>query len=120
MKPRQIPRFDQLDAPQLVALLESPGGTVRDMAQQRLVELADVSIAGALEKMARSGERATARLHALCTLDGLGLLTAERASRVEACLGDEHPAVRRHALRLAEPLLAAFAVALQAVPAVVR
>ena len=42
---------------QLVALLESPGGTVRDMAQQRLVELADVSIAGELEKLARSSKR---------------------------------------------------------------
>jgi putative heme-binding domain-containing protein len=106
ISPRKTPRFDRLDAAQLVSLLESPGGTVRDMAQQRIIELADVSIVGDLEKMARSSKRATARLHALCTLDGLKQLTAPRASLVEACLSDAHPTVRRHALRLAEPLLA--------------
>jgi putative heme-binding domain-containing protein len=100
-----VPRFDQLDGVQLVALLESPAGAVRDMAQQRLIELHDTSIVGELEKMARRGQRATARLHALCTLDGLKQLTADWAELLVACLADEHPAVRRHAIRLAEPLL---------------
>jgi putative heme-binding domain-containing protein len=105
VKPRGIPRFDQLTAAQLVELLESPGGTVRDMAQQRLIELNDTSVADAVENVARSSSRATARLHALCTLAGLGQLTAERADLLLACLSDEHPAVRCHAIRLAEPLL---------------
>jgi putative membrane-bound dehydrogenase-like protein len=105
VKPRDIPRFDQLTTAQLVALLESPGGTVRDMAQQRLIELNDASVADALENIARSSTRATARLHALCTLEGLKQLTAERADLLLACLANEHPAVRRHAIRLAEPLL---------------
>jgi putative membrane-bound dehydrogenase-like protein len=114
VKPRVVPRFDRLSAHELVALFESPGGTVRDMAQQRLMELQDRSVAEALEKMAQSGERPTARLHALCTLDGLGLLVAERISVIERRLADEHPAVRRHALRLSEPLLAASGSLLQA------
>jgi putative membrane-bound dehydrogenase-like protein len=105
VKPREVPRFDQLNAAQLVALLESPGGTVRDMAQQRLIELHDTSVADELESIARTSKRATARLHALCTLDGLKQLTAERAELLAKCLADEHPAVRRHAIRLAEPLL---------------
>jgi len=105
VKPRTVPRFDQLSATELLALLESPGGTVRDMAQQRLMELQDRSIAGALEEMVRGGKRATARLHALCTLDGLGILTARHARLLARCMADEHPAVRRHALRLSEPLL---------------
>ncbi|MEX2140976.1 MAG: PVC-type heme-binding CxxCH protein [Pirellulales bacterium] len=105
VKPREIPRFDQLNAAQLVALLESPGGAVRDMAQQRLIELHDTSIADELENIARTSKRATVRLHALCTLDGLKQLTAERAELLASCLADEHAAVRRHAIRLAEPLL---------------
>ena len=103
--PRDIPHFNQLTPAQLVALLESPGGTVRDMAQQRLIELNDVSVVDALKKMVRNSSRATARLHALCTLDGLKQLAAKREDLLTACVSDEHPAVRRHAIRLAEPFL---------------
>jgi putative membrane-bound dehydrogenase-like protein len=107
LKPRDIPRMDQLDPAGLAALLESPSGTVRDTAQQRLIERNDASVAGALEKIVRTSGRATARLHALCTLDGLNLLTAARTQLLAACLADEHPAVRRHAIRLSEPMLSA-------------
>jgi len=48
-----------------------------------------------------SPRRALARLHALCTLDGLNALKSETINRA---LSDPHPGVRRHAVRLTESL----------------
>src|SRR5439155_12311520 len=50
--------------------------------------------------------RPEARLHALCTLDGLGALQHDVVLHT---LNDKHPGVRRHAVRLSEPLLRQFA-----------
>src|SRR5690606_5575606 len=63
----------------------------------------DRSAVPLLEKLFRESARPQARLHALCTLDGLGALAPELVLRA---MGDEHPALRRHAARLAEPFLA--------------
>jgi len=97
--PRNVPRLDKLSAVQLVAALQSPSGWQRDMVQRMLVAKQDKTVVGPLVKMSRGSEQPLARLHALCTLDGLDALTAET---VQAALGDKHPAVRRHAVRLAE------------------
>jgi len=102
-KPRPIPRLDGLDTAGLVAALDSPSGWQRDMAQQMLLWRADKSAAGLLEQMATYSQRALARLHALCTLDGLGVLKPEIVLKA---LADEHPGVRRHAVRLSESLVA--------------
>ena len=109
------------DAPALVERLRDGNGWVRDLAHRLLVERG-ADVAGALEELV-AGEvagdaPATARLHALCALDGLGAL---REPVVEAALADEHPGVRRHAVRLAEGfphLLAALADGLDADPKV--
>src|SRR5205823_444511 len=98
-KPRAIPRLDGLDTPGLVAALDSPGGWQRDTAQQMLLWRADKKAVPLLEKLARTGKRPVARLHALCTLDGLGALDA---GTLRAALADPHPGVRRHAVRLCE------------------
>ena len=50
----------------------------------------------------RDGRPAAARLHALCTLDGLHAL---RPEVLRQALADSHAGVRRHAVRLAEPML---------------
>ena len=52
-----------------------------------------------LESKAGEGESALGRLHALCTLDGLGALKPEHVRR---SLTDHHPGVRLHAVRLSE------------------
>ena len=101
-RPRLIPRLDGLDTAGLVAALDSPNGWQRDMAQQMLVWRADTSAIEHLETMATECARATARLHALCTLGGLGSL---RPKIVATALKDRHPGVRRHAVRLSESLL---------------
>ena len=56
-----------------------------------------------LETLARKGASPFGRLHALWTLDGLGLLDDELVVRA---LGDTEAGVRENALRLAEPRLA--------------
>jgi putative heme-binding domain-containing protein len=101
-KPRPIPRLDKLDTAGLVAALDSPNGWQRDMAQQMLIWRADEAAVPLLEEMVAGSSRALARLHALCTLDGLGALRPEIVIRG---LADEHAGVRRHAVRLSESLV---------------
>ncbi len=95
-----IPRLDQLDTAGLVAKLQHPNSWQRDMAQQMLLWRNDSAATPALESMARQSDEALARLHAIYSLEGLGTLSDELVLRG---LRDEHPEVRRHAIRLAEP-----------------
>ena len=97
--PRPPARLDRLDAAELVAALESPNGWQRDMAQQMLLWAGDRVAAAPLEKLSAEGKLATARLHALCTLDGLAALSDDV---LLTALRDKHPGVRRHAIRLSE------------------
>jgi putative membrane-bound dehydrogenase-like protein len=98
-KPREIPRLDKLDAAGLVAALDSPNGWQRDMAQQMLLWRNDKTAREPLQELFRTSARPLARLHALCTLDGLNVLDADL---VVSGLADAHPGVRRQALRLLE------------------
>lgn len=100
-KPRPLPRLDKLSPAELVAQLESPNGWIRDKAQQLLVASRGADSVSALAALARGGKRATARLHALCTLEGL---QAVDRLVLLAALADEHQGVRRHAVRIAESL----------------
>ena len=94
--------FDRMSTSQLVDELESPSGFRRDLAQRMIIFQADPQVTRPLEQLLIEGEAPQARLHALCTLGGLDRL--EEAILLKA-LEDPHPAVRRHAVRLAEPLL---------------
>jgi putative membrane-bound dehydrogenase-like protein len=100
--PRPFPRLDRMNAVELAAALDSPNGWQRDMAQQLLVERGELAAVPELEKMVREAARPQARLHALCTLDGLKALSNRV---IEQALADAHPGVRRHAVRLAAPRL---------------
>ena len=93
-KPRPITRLDRMTTAQLVAALDSPNGWQRDTAQKLLIHRHDDTAAGLLESVVKEGKRPLARLHALCTLDGLGQLTPPLL--IEA-LRDPSPGVRRHA-----------------------
>ncbi len=106
-KPREIPRLDKMDIPELVAALDGPSGWQRDMAQQMLLHNPFSRIAviervaiQRLKNMAKQNNRPVARLHALCTLDGLKAL---RPELLQHALKDPHSGVRRHAVRLCEP-----------------
>lgn len=95
----RAPRFDQLNTAQLVAALDTSNGWQRDKIQQLLLWRADKTAAPALRELARTNAHPLTRLHALCTLDGLGELEPAAVTRA---LADGHPGVRENALRLAE------------------
>ncbi len=110
--PEAVPALAELDGDGLVAQLASSNGWVRDEAQQLILWRGDLSVVPALEALTQS-ENPRARLHALCTLDGLGALGE---GLVAGALNDAHAGVRENALRLAEsrmtPALSAQVVAL--------
>ena len=95
--PKNFPRLDHLSKTELVASLESSNGWQRDTAQRLLVMAQDKSVVADLELLVTESPQPLARLHALCTLDGLNALTPKI---VESALRDDHPGVRRHAVRL--------------------
>lgn len=98
---RKVPQLDELSTPELVAVLASPNGPQRDLASQLLQWRDDPAALAPLRTMVQSAENPLARLHALCTLAGLGGLSA---ALLHTALADPHPGVRRHAIRLAEPV----------------
>ncbi len=82
-----------------VKLLTHPNGWVRDSAQRLLVESADMAAAAPLRALLTDAQApATARLHALWSLDGLA---AARAEDVRLALKDADAQVRAAAIRIA-------------------
>ena len=108
-KPRRIPDLAEKSPTELVAQLGSPNGHLRDLAQRALIKLkergikhASVQEAGrALWQVSSSSDNALARLHALCAVEGIGMLAPKT---VRYSLDDKHPGVRRMALRFMETL----------------
>lgn len=109
-KPRQKrdlrPALGKATSSDLVALLGHDNGWHRMTAQRLLVERQDRSVAPALRDLAKS-EKPLARLHALWTMEGIGVL--EEADVLHA-LNDAHAGVREHAVRLSESLSASAAM----------
>ncbi|HSG73219.1 MAG TPA: PVC-type heme-binding CxxCH protein, partial [Planctomycetaceae bacterium] len=97
--PRPIEDLSKLNHDELAARLESPNGPVRDLAQQMIQWNKDLTSAKSLSQLVASGARPESRIHALHTLENLGLMEAET---LKSALGDNDPQVRRHALRVAE------------------
>jgi putative heme-binding domain-containing protein len=97
---------------ELVEQLHSPNAWLRLTAQRLLVERQAREQQAALETLARSAGAATTRLQALCTLEGLELLTP---ALIQAMVYDPSPLIRKEALRCAEPWLAQEARLRQAV-----
>ncbi|MAG92946.1 MAG: hypothetical protein CMJ48_04265 [Planctomycetaceae bacterium] len=98
-RPRKTPNLEAMTTAQLVAELESPSGWQRDMVQKLLIWRADPSAQSPLERTVQTSRVPLARVHALCTLDGLSQITS---GLLMYALQDEHPGVRRHAVRLGE------------------
>lgn len=102
-KPRAIPRLDKLDTAGLVAALDSPSGWQRDMAQMLLLEKTPdkISRLEAIKLLAatlKNSKRPATRLQALDTLDTFAIAPLH----IQLALADDHPAVRRHAVRVSE------------------
>jgi putative membrane-bound dehydrogenase-like protein len=96
---RKVPRLDRMSNAELVQQLDTASGFIRDLVQQMLLWSGDKSVVPALEKLAIECKRPETRLQAMCTLDGLNALSHDVVAKG---LVDEHPGVRRNAVRLAE------------------
>ena len=100
---RKVPRLDKLPTAELTAALDSPNGWQRDTAQRLLVHRQDKTATEPLRKLFASSTNPKARLHALCTLDGVGALEMDD---LQKGWSDSHPMVRVHAVRMSETLAA--------------
>ena len=96
---RAVPRLDRADAAGLVAALESPSGVLRDLAQQQIGWRELRGAAPELEKLLVESLRPVTRAQALWALKELGEL---KPAVVFRAMADEHPGVRRQAVRLSE------------------
>jgi mono/diheme cytochrome c family protein len=83
---------------ELVKSLESPEGWVRDTAQRLLVEKKDPSVVPDLVALAARGKAWQSRIHAMWTLEGMGMLPPEVVS---AGIKDKEPRVRTTAVQVA-------------------
>jgi putative membrane-bound dehydrogenase-like protein len=110
--PRPIARLDRMNASELVAALDSPNGPQRDLVHQLLVQRRATEIAPELKKLAEGSPRPAVRIQALGALDGLGAIGE---TTILAALADRDASVRRHAIRLSEPLLATVPSVVEAV-----
>jgi len=97
----KIPELNKASGRELVVLLKSKNGWVRDRAQQLLIYEQQNSVISELEMLAQENENENAitAIHALHTLDGLNALSFEFLEKV-AATGD--PMLSAHALVLLE------------------
>ena len=89
----------QLSVANLTQAIQSPNGTVRDLAHQHLILRKDLDAVPALKSSATDDPDPAVRVQSLCTLDGLHALTSEL---IQNALKDAHPGVRAYAARLTE------------------
>ena len=93
------PNFDQISTADLLQLLKSKNGWIRDRAQQLLIHKNATNTIPALRKMAEDTAAPLTQMHALYTLKGLDALTFEL---LEKCAESGHPQITSHALILLE------------------
>jgi putative membrane-bound dehydrogenase-like protein len=98
--PRSVPNIAARPIDEVVGLLESRNGVVRDLAQRRLLHEAPRATS-ALRGLVRQGNP-FGRLHALCVLAATRQL--DRAT-LQVALNDSQPEIRIWALRSAESLV---------------
>ncbi len=102
-KARPVPDLTRFSGVGLAKALESPNGTIRELAHQQIVWSSEELAVPKLRRLARSSSQPQTRVQALAALAELGHLAK---GDVVATIGDEHPAVRRHAIRLGEGVAA--------------
>ena len=102
-KPGPLPKLKGLSTEELIQKLATENGTIRDLTQKTLIELNEDSSVPELEKMIQSHESPKARLHALCTLNGMEKLKTEILVNASK---DQDWRIQRIALRFAEKNIA--------------
>ena len=94
------PDLGKLQPAELVSQLESHNGWTRDQAQRLLVEKGGIPVLEPLKEMASSG-KPLGQLHALWTLEGIGV---EEPGAYLPGLASEDPVVAQAALRILEAI----------------
>ncbi len=112
-----LPKMDKSgidrDRPEdVMAMLGHSNQWWRMTAQRILVETKAIGLADQLAAMVRDSENPLAQLHALRSLEGMGVVKAED---VKAALKGAHPGLRENALMVAEAMLAQEPEVLEAV-----
>ena len=108
-------KLGEASSASLVETLGNHNAWWRMHAQRLLVDRGDAGIVPALRTMAQNKTSAIGRLHALWTMEGLGVLNVDDIAKA---LRDTEPGVRENAIRMAElhlkdgPSLASALVAL--------
>lgn len=97
---RPTPRLGDLSTTGLVALLAHENAWHRETAHRLLFERQDSAALGPLRALLAESGNPLGRIHALWSLAGLDALSGDE---IMASLQDPSPAVREHAVRLAEP-----------------
>ena len=105
---RKTPQLQNASTAQLVETLEHPNAWHRETAARLLFQRQDSDAAELLRQLLESSTSPLGRLHAMYALAGLDALEADW---IIARFGDDHPQVRRHAIRLSEQLAAPEQVA---------
>jgi putative membrane-bound dehydrogenase-like protein len=105
--PKSKVDLSKYSAKELVAEFNNPNIWWRITAQRLLLERQDKKAVSYLKSLSAKGETPEARVHALRTLEGLGTLTEDE---IKGALHDKHPAVREHAIELAEPCLSSSTI----------
>lgn len=95
----KIPDIIHASSTDLVKLLRSSNGWVRDQAQQLLIYHQQTSAIPELEKMVHNSNDTLAAIHALHTLEGLNALSFKLLQKVASI---ENPMLSAHALQLLE------------------
>ncbi len=98
-KLRAVPDLTKLPPEKLVALLDTPNGTMRDLIHRELYQRQAEEAVEPLKQLAAAAKNPAVRVQALCILDGLKGLT--NATLLTA-LKDSDARVRRQAIRLSE------------------
>lgn len=97
-KLRPVRNLTKLATPELVAALDSPNGTVRDLVQMELTQRGDVNVAE-LEGLFRSSRNAAVRVQVLAVLEGVKGLKSEM---LKEALHDGDGEVKAAAIRWCE------------------
>ncbi len=101
-RPGPLQELSVRDAGDLIRHLGSTNGTLRDLAQQLLIQRGNNDVTRQLRHLIITDQTPLTRLHALCVLDGLGEIDV---SILKRALSDVDPTVQRHAIRLSESFL---------------
>jgi putative membrane-bound dehydrogenase-like protein len=99
---RGVRDLTKLGGAELAAALDSPNGTERDRVHAELLARQDAAAVPVLEKLATEAALPRVRVQALCAVDGFG---PPPPALLERALREPDPWVRRHAVRLCEPVL---------------